>query len=515
MSDSSNPIEKKIKTASYLLMASVLISRVIGFFREWVLAQTLGASKLTDVYYASFTVPDFLNYLMAAGALSISFIPVLSDYLASDREAEGKRVFRFISTVLVGMLLTAVIVAEIFAAHLGEWIAPGFDAEQRQTLTQLLRIILPAQLFFLWGGLAISVQQTHGKFIYYALAPIIYNSCIIVCGIVLEPVLGISSFSVGVLIGAILGHGVLQWWGIHRLGYSCLPLFHPTPELKSALRRYFVLSLPIMLGLSLVATDEWISKYFASFLEGPAVSWLNYARTSVRVPIAVIGQVAGVVSFPYLARLWAAKQYEDFAGILFREISKLWFLTILATLIFYFHALPIIHFLFGGGRLTSVDLAFTAEGAKWMALALFFWTSQVLLARAFYACKITWLPSLIGTLLSFCFIPIYKILMDRFGFTGLAMAGSFGVMTYALLLAIFLKRQLKKVSLNFRLGAAAGFLTKSSAILILSGVLVWASAQSGLYHGDRMSALWQILLACAAGGVPAFLLQKLFKRPLF
>ena len=154
---------------------SVILSRVIGFIREWVFAQTLGASSISDVYLSSFVIPDFLNYLMAAGALSISLIPILSEALQTGDHKLSEKIFRTVSTVMGLILIVLILGGEIFAFELGELIAPGYNSDQKQLLATLLRIILPAQFFFYWGGLAMSVQQTHGKFLYSALSPIFYN----------------------------------------------------------------------------------------------------------------------------------------------------------------------------------------------------------------------------------------------------------------------------------------------------------------------------------------------------
>ena len=107
--------------------ASVFLSRILGFFREWAIAHQVGATAVTDAYYAAFTIPDVLNHLLAGGALSIAFIPVFLEYFSSKREEEAWHVF---STVLTGMtvlLIVFLVLAELFAAPFTRWIAPGFS----------------------------------------------------------------------------------------------------------------------------------------------------------------------------------------------------------------------------------------------------------------------------------------------------------------------------------------------------------------------------------------------------
>ena len=102
-------IRKNIRRASGIMALSVIFSRGIGFIREWVFTQTLGASSTTDVYLSSFVIPDFLNYLMAAGALSISLIPILSECLNDEDHKLSERVFRTISTVMCSVLIILII----------------------------------------------------------------------------------------------------------------------------------------------------------------------------------------------------------------------------------------------------------------------------------------------------------------------------------------------------------------------------------------------------------------------
>src|SRR5262249_8088535 len=130
VSNDKEEFHKRIQRASWLLVGSILISRLIGFVREWVLAHTVGANALTDVYYASFTIPDFINYLMAAGALSISFIPLLSDYASRGEEETAQRLFRALLSWMGSLLIFFIVLAEIFARPLALAIAPGFSPDQ-------------------------------------------------------------------------------------------------------------------------------------------------------------------------------------------------------------------------------------------------------------------------------------------------------------------------------------------------------------------------------------------------
>ncbi|MCB0404683.1 MAG: murein biosynthesis integral membrane protein MurJ [Bdellovibrionales bacterium] len=509
MSDS----EKKIQRASLLMMASVLLSRVIGFVREWVLAQTVGASAMTDVYSASFTIPDFINSLMAAGALSISFVPLLTSYLTKKDQAFADRVFRSIAGTLGGFLLAFVILCEVFALPLSRLVAPGFSPAQLEMLATLLRIILPAQLFFYWGGLAIALQYAHGHFLFPALAPLIYNSGIIIFGVALHRSLGVMGFSIGVLAGCIFSHGVLQAWGIRRLGYRLMPSWDLSPEIRHEIARYLWLTLPIMMGFSLVVADEWFSKYFASSMGTRAVSWLHYARIEMRIPVAVIGQAAGIASFPFLARLWAEGSTEQYTRTLLREVQKLWAAAPLAAIFFYTHALPITHFIFGGSKLNTLDMENTAQALRMFSVGIFFWTLQLILSRGFYACQRTWLPSIIGTLISFVCLPLYWYLGDKMGFSGLALAGSVGIALYCLVLWVLLRGHLRRHVPNYDLQTFYGFCALWTLFL---GFMALAAQQLGrlqIYQGTQTSAFLSLVAVLTVLiGVSLLALRTVFAR---
>lgn len=490
---------------------SVILSRVIGFIREWVFAQTLGASSISDVYLSSFVIPDFLNYLMAAGALSISLIPILSEALQTGDNKLSEKIFRTVSTVMGLILIVLILGGEIFAFELGELIAPGYNMDQKQLLATLLRVILPAQFFFYWGGLAMSVQQTHGKFLYSALSPIFYNLGIISCGLALYRTLGVMGFSVGVLVGSFLGHGLLQWWGVHQLGYSILPSLDFSEEVKSRFKKYLWVTFPIMLSFSLVVTDEWISKYFGSFLAPKAVSYLSYARTEMRIPIAVLGQAAGMASFPYLSRLWSEKNFDQYVSTLLSEILKLWALAPIGAVIVIFHAVPLTHFIYGGGRLTPEDVKQTALVLQILGLGIFFWSCQILLSRGFYAAQRTWLPSVLGTVLSALMIPVYSYLARRYEYLGLAWAGTLGIVVYTLLLWGMLKKHIRGVVPHYDFSHFYRFFLKWIWVVFFFCLVAFAFQKLAIYQVTRLSALADlVLVGITVGGGAIWALKKGF-----
>src|SRR5579863_6622174 len=313
MAHPSPSVMRRIAQSTGIVMASVLLSRVLGFLRDWTVAHQIGSNAATDAYYAAFTLPDFLNYLVAGGSLSLIFIPVFSKYAADGAEEEAWRVFSIVLTFMGLALLALVLAAEFLAPNLVQVITPGFNPAEKARVVFLTRLMLPAQIFFYLGGVLTAVQYTKGQFVVPSLAPIVYNLGIISGGVLLSSRFGIAGFSVGVLAGAVLGNFGLQIFGARRAGAR----FHFSLDLKHpGFRMFLRLAIPIMLALSLVFTDDWVIRWFGSYLPAASITWLSYGKTLMRVPLGVVGQAVGVASFPFLAQLFSEGKFEELSRTL-------------------------------------------------------------------------------------------------------------------------------------------------------------------------------------------------------
>src|SRR5438309_6400794 len=135
-------------SATVLLMSAVMLSRVIGYVREAYIAWAFGAGPATDAYVAGFTIPDWLNYIVAGGTASITFISIYTRFLAENREEDAQKTFSVIITVMTAVLGIGIVLAEIFTPQISRHLFKGFSAEQLELCVHLTRILLPAQIFF-------------------------------------------------------------------------------------------------------------------------------------------------------------------------------------------------------------------------------------------------------------------------------------------------------------------------------------------------------------------------------
>src|SRR5262249_38778561 len=166
-------LSKQVRIASAVWGASILLSRLVSMVREGAIGRILGASAASDVYNASFQLPDSLTYLLPAGALSIVFIPIFSGHLARGEERRGWEAFGVIASFLAVLLVALTAILFLLAPALARWIAPGFSDAQLEDLVRLTRIVLPAQIFHVLGGLLSAALQARDRHALPALAPIV------------------------------------------------------------------------------------------------------------------------------------------------------------------------------------------------------------------------------------------------------------------------------------------------------------------------------------------------------
>jgi putative peptidoglycan lipid II flippase len=456
-------LHRRIFAATGIVMASVLLSRILGFFRDWTVAHQMGSNAVTDAYYAAFTLPDFLNYLIAGGSLSVTFIPVFAKYVAEKSEDEGWHVFSTVISVMGFALVALIVIGEIFAHKLVLVIAPGFSPVERERVVFLTRLMLPAQFCFYQGSILSAVQYAKGQFVIPSLAPLVYNIGIILGGVLLSSRIGMTGFAVGVLGGAIAGNFLLQIYGAYRAGAKFSPNFnvrHPGFWL------FLKLSVPIMLAVSLSFTDDWIIRWFGSYLQPASITWLSYGKTLMRVPLGIVGQGVGVASFPILAQLYSEKKFDELNRVLNSIFKGIVFLLVPISALTIAQSLPLVHLVFSHTRLRAPDMQATAVTLAFFSIGMFAWGAQYNLARGFYATRDTITPAVVGTVMTALNLPLYWWLVRRSQHLGLALASSLGIIAYTMVLFVLLNRRTKnheqaRLALFFckvtAASAAAGF----------------------------------------------------------
>ncbi|MEM1348804.1 MAG: murein biosynthesis integral membrane protein MurJ, partial [Myxococcota bacterium] len=405
--DAPRDMARTMGFAALLLAVSALLSRVLGFAREIVISTVHGATAATDAYHAAFTLPELMNYFLAGGTLSITFIPLFSSYITRGDEAGGWRLFSIVATTMGGVLLVFTVLAEVFAPHLVPLVAPGFEDPELVELTvSMTRIVLPAQLMFYVGGLINATLFARKIFWPAALAPLLYNACIIAGGLVLAPWWGIQGFSVGVVLGAFFGQVVVPVYAVREtIRYRPIIAWRDPGFVK-----YLWLTLPLMLGATLLTVDEWLLRVLGSMHERGAITWLNQGRKLMMVLFAVIGQAAGQAALPFLTQKFHEGKGEELGAVLTESLQRVLFLASGASLWLMTIAEPLVFTVFHHGAFTTDDAAMTSDLLVAFSFGLTAWAAQSLLVRGFYARQDTLTPMVLGTLGLALSLPIYVVL---------------------------------------------------------------------------------------------------------
>jgi len=454
-------------TATVLLMASTFLSRIIGLVRVKYIMWLFGSGMSADALNAAFVLPDMISYFLVGGAASITFVTILTRYREQGREKEGYRSLSVILTTMYLVLGAAIVVAEIFAPwfiHRWEY---GFDPDKAALCVKLTRVLLPAQLFFFAGGVFGAVQLVRKQFSVGAVTPLIYGLGTIVGGLLLVKQIGVSALAIGTVAGAFFGPFLLNALYARRAGVRYRPILDFRDE---GLREWVRLSLPLIVGVSLVTADSWIIAHFASATNG-AVSLMSYAKQLFGAPMSVLAQGAGAASMPFFASLWSKQRRYEFATSVADSVSRVAALGILAASGMVALAQPLVELLFLGGRFSARDSRECAAYFAVFSVATFLWCAQAIYARAFYAAGNTFAPMAAGTVVTLTSWPIYAALNHWQGAMGLALASNIGIALQTLAIAVLLhqRRMVSLASLDY------AELGRCLLAAVTAGAAVWGT----------------------------------------
>ncbi len=404
--------------AGLIVSGAFLVSRLLGWVRLVVIADTFGASADLDAFFAAFRIPDLIFQLVAAGALSSALIPVVSGLLANGDDA---RAWRVVSTVISLMLCGLGILAGlmfVLAPVVMPAITPGFGPAQLDRTVGLTRIMLLSPIFLSMGAVATSALNAGGRFAASAIAPIVYNLAIIGGALLLAPTFGVTGLAIGVVVGS-LGHLLVQVRPLARLGYHFEPRVDwDDPHARQAL----LLMVPRAFGLGAGQITFIVVTALASTLGTGAVSDFNIAFTLLQIPIGVIGVPLGIVLLPSLSRATAVGRELDFADLLTRALRLLLYVMIPIAGLLAVLRRPVIDVLFGGGKISDPDLDRIATTLLWFLTGLAAHASIAVLARAFYARQDTLTPVLAAVAAVALNSSLAIVLVGPLGLSGIALA---------------------------------------------------------------------------------------------
>lgn len=366
-----------------------LLSRILGFVRDFVIARTFGAGMLTDAFFVAFKLPNLLRRLFAEGAFSQAFVPILGEYRNQQGEARTRELLNNTATVLSFALLGITLLGVLAAPWLVWASAPGFAAEgDKFALTvQLTRITFPYILFMSLVAMAAGILNTWSRFALPAFTPVLLNLSFIGMALFAAPWFDPPILALGwaVFIGGAL-QLALQLPALARIGM--LPRI--SLNLRRAwqdegVRRILKLMAPATLGVSVSQVSLLINTVFASFLVSGSVSWLYYADRLMEFPAGMLGAALGTILLPSLSRCHATADTEEYGRLLDWGLRLTLLLALPAALGLALLAIPLIATLFHHGAFTAADVEQTRRALAAYSLGLGGMILVKVLAPGFYA----------------------------------------------------------------------------------------------------------------------------------
>jgi putative peptidoglycan lipid II flippase len=418
-----------------------LVSRILGFARDAIMARIFGASMATDAFNVAFKLPNLLRRIFAEGAFSQAFVPILAEYKNKQGDEAAREFIADVSGMLT-LILAIVTAIGIVAAPWVIWIsAPGFakNPDKFALTTDLLRITFPYILLISLSSLAGAVLNTWNKFSVPAFVPTLLNVSFIIFALFLTPYFDppILAMAVAVVVGGV-AQLAYQLPHLRKIGMLTRPKlnFH-----DAAVWRVIKQMGPAILGVSVSQISLIINTIFASFLVSGSVSWMYYADRLMEFPTGLLGVALGTILLPSLAKTYSNDDTAEYSRLLDWGLRLALLLAIPSAVALALIAEPLTVAMFQYGKFTAHDAAMTQQALSAYAVGLVGLILIKILAPGFYARQNIKTPVKIA-LFTLAVTQVFNLLLiDQLRHAGLALAISLGALTNAGLLFYQLRKQ--------------------------------------------------------------------------
>ena len=454
--------------------AMTMLSRVLGFARDIMLAGVLGTGLAADAFVAAFRFPNLFRRLFAEGAFNAAFIPLFAGTLEK-RGEQAAREFagRIISWLLV-VLVTLLIVAEIFMPSIMALFVPGFVADpvKFEFTVLLARICFPYLALMSLMAAFGAVLNGLGRFLAAAFAPVMLNVVLVIvlAGLVVFSAgRGNAAFflSLGVVFGG-MAQVIIVLWALRTLGF--LPDLR-MPGWDRDIKRFWVLALPAMLSGGITQINIFVGTIIASGAAS-AISYLYYADRLYQLPLGIIGIAIGVVLLPELSRHLKGNRLEQAKEAQSKSLLMAMLLGLPSAAALFVLALPIIEVLFQRGAFDVTATVATASALSVFAFGLPAFVLIKVFQPGFFAREDTLTPTLLAAASVSLNIGLSLLLFPEYSHVGIAFATSASAWLNAVCLAGFLSWRG-----HFFVSGAQGF--KHALIFLCSALMagiLWLGA---------------------------------------
>ncbi|MFA4930566.1 MAG: murein biosynthesis integral membrane protein MurJ [Patescibacteria group bacterium] len=459
---------QSLASASIIISLTSLISRIIGLFRDRLLAGTFDAGDTLDMYYASFRIPDLIFNLLILGALHSAFIPVFKQLLSKNQNQDAYQTANILINVIIIFTLLASIIVLIFAKPITEIIAPGFTPEKINTTANLTRIMMLSPLFFGLSAIVGGILNSFKRFFSYSLAPIFYNLGIIAGIVFLVPHYGIYGLAYGVIIGAALNL-LVQIPEIILTGYRYFPqLDINNPEFK----KIFFLMIPTTLSLAITQINLTVDNIIGSTLTSGSIAVFNLATNIQSLPIGIFSISICTAVFPTLVEHVNHGQFKQFFDQINRSAKQILFVLIPTAIFLYIFRAQTVRIIYGTGAFSWQATTETLTTLGFFAIGLPFQALLPLFTRSFYATQNTSKPLISGLVAMFVNIILSLVLSPIMGVAGLSLSFSIATIANLIVLNLLFYREFPQYRLD---------LNSTIIKIIVSSVLAGLAAYLSLY----------------------------------
>ena len=504
--DALNKDNVHVTQAAGVVGMATLVSRILGYVRDMVMASLFGAGMASDAFIAAFRIPNTLRRLFGEGSLSIAFVPVFTDCYNRQGREEAERLAASALRLVSGVLALAVVAGIVFSPAAVHLLAYGFtdNPEKYQLCVHLTRLMMPYILFIGLVAMCMGILNVLGHFAAPALAPTVLNITMI--GTVflfawLSPsqITRVTGLALGVLVGGALQLGLQVPFLIHKKihFWRAAPLWHP------AMKQVLVLMGPAVFGAAVYQINGLVICLLGSLLPQGSIPYLYYADRLVQFPLGLFAIAMATAVLPTLSRQATEGQWDALRNTFSHAIRLILFITLPSMVGLIILREPIVALLFEHGAFGGQTTRLTAGALLYYGVGLWAFSAVRILIYTFYALKDTRTPVTAAIIAIATNIGLGVILMGPMKHNGLALALSLASMLHVVLLCMALRK--KMGALGWRR------IVRSTAVSCLCtavmGAAVWCLARRLIpAEGAGTLALFLDLAACMAAGVVVFII---------
>lgn len=417
-----------------------MISRVLGFVRDALMAALLGAGPVADAFFVALRFPNLFRSLFAEGAFSAAFVPMFVGTLTTDGRAKAIAFAEQVLAVLMVALLVFILLVEIFMPAFIILLAPGFvGTEAFRLAVEFSRLTFPYLLFISLTALQGGILNAFGRFAAPAATPILLNLSLITALLGTGPFMPTMGHALawGVVIG-----GIIQFlWLLQSCGREGVWLRLPWPRFTPDVRRMLLRAMPVAFGAGVYQVNVLAGTVLASLLPVGSVSYLFYADRLNQLPYGIIGVAVSTALLPLLARQVRSGDEDAALASQNRALEFAFFFMLPAAAALMVLATPIIDVLFRRGAFGHVEVRETAKALIAFASGLPALMLVKSLTPGFYAREDTRTPVKIAVASALLNVAMAALLMLPLLHVGIALAASLANWLNALLLAVVLYRR--------------------------------------------------------------------------